>query len=97
MGRFIVTLTDDHRVRLEAYRKAHGLRSEAEAVRHMIDAWRIESMIFGSAAIKISDDGFVERVDASVLEKARAAPDKFTMADVRGPYVPRPKKPKGEK
>lgn len=35
---FNVKLSDDYRAKLEAYRAKHGLRSEADAVRHLIDA-----------------------------------------------------------
>lgn len=35
---FNVKLSDDDRAKLEAYRAKHGLRSEADAVRHLIDA-----------------------------------------------------------
>ena len=34
--RFVVTLSETERAQLEAYRAANGLRSEAEAVRHLI-------------------------------------------------------------
>lgn len=36
MKLFTVKLTDDERAKLEAYRASRGLRSQAEAVRHMI-------------------------------------------------------------
>ncbi len=39
MSRFVVTLPAAHRVMLEHYRKATGLRSEAEALRHLIDTY----------------------------------------------------------
>lgn len=35
---FNLMLGDDDRAALEAYRVAHGLRSHAEVIRHMIDA-----------------------------------------------------------
>lgn len=38
MAVFTLNLSSEHRALLEAYRARHGLRSEAEAVRHMLDA-----------------------------------------------------------
>lgn len=37
MKPFNIKLTDEHRAKLEAYRAARGLRSEADAVRDLID------------------------------------------------------------
>lgn len=37
MKPFNIKLSDDHRAKLEAYRAKQGLRSEADAVRHLID------------------------------------------------------------
>lgn len=35
---FTIKLSEEHRAKLEAHRAAFGLRSEADAVRHLIDA-----------------------------------------------------------
>lgn len=34
---FTIKLSDEHRAMLERYRKREGLRSEADAIRHLID------------------------------------------------------------
>lgn len=38
MKLFNIKLSDEHRATLEAYRAQHGLRSAADAVRHLINA-----------------------------------------------------------
>jgi hypothetical protein len=66
MKPFNIKLSDEHRAKLEAYRAARGLRSEADAVRDLIE--RAEEVATPSAPVRGDGAAFTARADAFLRE-----------------------------